>query len=473
MKVCTILAEDGLRSFETPPRLTRRLLATSVVATFAGGFHFGFLISAVNPLAHILQQFIVENMRIRYSVELSPSKLSLISSCLAGCLFVGAMFGSYLSVHLLPSLGPRRTLLLASVILLCSTPLFGLAYALSLPELLPISRVLSGLGFAVGISAQAVYITEISPTKYRGVTNSLSGLVGNTGFFLAASLGTPYLLGTDSLWQYIFFLEIIPCVVHIIVNIVYFHESPKYLLSTGKSVEAEASLKTFYGAECHVKRILEDLRSNDQGVEEKSLREILKDKSCVQALSLSVAVNFSVAFSGVVAFSFFGTFLLQTIGFTAEGSSAANAVCKDLVTIGRRLLLISSLLILAIINILMMCLVFLYNFTKDPLLAWPFLALFVLFTFVFSIGIGPAAVFIGAELAPPGTISKMQSYSTAVQFIGSFICPVLYMSLIESISGFAFLLFIVPLTITAAYFYMFLPETKGKTSAQINELLRK
>lgn len=63
----------------------------------------------------------------------------------------------------------------------------------------------------------------------------------------------------------------------------------------------------------------------------------------------------------------------------------------------------------------MMSLVFFFDSTKNADLAWPFLALFVIFNFVFSIGIGPAAIFIGAELAPPGTISKMQSYSTSVQ----------------------------------------------------------
>uniref|UniRef100_A0A8R1EJK5 Major facilitator superfamily (MFS) profile domain-containing protein n=1 Tax=Caenorhabditis japonica TaxID=281687 RepID=A0A8R1EJK5_CAEJA len=141
--------------------------------------------------------------------------------------------------------------------------------------------------------------------------------------------------------------------------------------------------------------------------------------------------------------------------------------------IGRRPLLISSLLILALINILMMSLFFFYESSKDPILAWPFLALFILFTFVFNIGIGPAAVFIGAELAPPGTISKMQSISTSVQFLGSFICPVIYISLVDSFGGLAFLIFIIPLTITAAYFYLYLPETKGKTADEINKLLLK
>ncbi|CAP36681.2 Protein CBG19428 [Caenorhabditis briggsae] len=471
-------------SFESSPRLTSRLLGTSIVSSLAGGFHFGYLISAVNPLSDILEQFIVDKIRIRYSFILSSSQLSILWSSLAGCLFIGAMVGSYLSVHLLSRIGPRKTLLTAATILLFSTPVFGFAYSLNLVELLPISRILSGIGLAIGISAQGVFITEISPAKYRGMTNSLSGLIGNIAFVLAASLGTPYLLGTVSLWKYMFFIETIPCIAHVILNISMFHDSPKYLLSIGKSIEAERSLYTYYGKSCQVKMVLEDLRS-ETATENKTLREVLKDKAASRALSLSVAINFSVAFSGIAAISFFGTFLLQNVGFSPEGSAVANSLCSSssilsallaaiaIDKIGRRPLLISSLLILALINILMMSLVFLYDSTKDPLLAWPFLGLFVLFTFVFSIGIGPAAVFIGAELATPGTISKMQSYSTSVQFIGSFISPVIYLSLVETVGGLAFLLFIVPLAVTATYIFMYLPETKGKTPVEIHDLLRK
>uniref|UniRef100_A0A8R1EPR0 MFS domain-containing protein n=1 Tax=Caenorhabditis japonica TaxID=281687 RepID=A0A8R1EPR0_CAEJA len=149
--------------------LTPRLLITSVVTTLAGGFHFGYLISAVNPLADILQQFMVENLRIRYSISLSSTELALVWSTLAGCLFAGAMLGAYISVWLLPRIGPRRTLLCAAVLLFMSTPVFGLAHFFELVELLPVSRIISGVGFAIGISAQGVYLTEISPGLFSDI----------------------------------------------------------------------------------------------------------------------------------------------------------------------------------------------------------------------------------------------------------------------------------------------------------------
>ena len=140
--------------------------------------------------------------------------------------------------------------------------------------------------------------TFLFPARYRGLTNSLSGLIGNIAFLLAACLGTPFLLGTVTHWKYIFWIEISPCLIHILLNILTFHDSPTYLLSIGKGGEAEESLKAYYGDTCHVKRVLEDLRvAQDSGTRnQKSLREILKDKAGAQALSLSMAINFSVAF---------------------------------------------------------------------------------------------------------------------------------------------------------------------------------
>lgn len=99
----------------------------------------------------------------RYSLTITTSQIGLIWSTLVGSLFIGAMIGAYLSISLIPSIGPRKTLLLSSILLLGSTPLFGLGYVFSLAELLPISRVVSGVAFAIGLSAQGVFLTEISP----------------------------------------------------------------------------------------------------------------------------------------------------------------------------------------------------------------------------------------------------------------------------------------------------------------------
>ncbi|KHJ75638.1 hypothetical protein OESDEN_24746, partial [Oesophagostomum dentatum] len=83
--------------------------------------------------------------------------------------------------------------------------------------------------------------------------------------------------------------------------------------------------------------------------------------------------------------------------------------------LGRRLLVLGSLLLLAAVNTAMMLLVYYFNATKQTWIGWGFLALFIAFLFLFSAGIGPTAWFLGAELSPANCRAKMQSMSVSAQ----------------------------------------------------------
>ncbi|KJH43175.1 hypothetical protein DICVIV_10799, partial [Dictyocaulus viviparus] len=187
--------------------------------------------------------------------------------------------------------------------------------------------------------------------------------------------------------------------------------------------------------------------------------------------------------SGILAVSFFGTFLLQSIGFTEHSASLANCLSGFSGTlgaiiglftvdrIGRRVLVLGSLLLLAAVNTMMMILVYYFNATKHSWIGWWFLLLFIFFLFIFSAGIGPTAWFLGAELASPGCRARMQSMSVASQYVSCFLSPIVYYPLHSSIGPLSFLVFIIPLTLAAFYFQRHLPETKGRTTEEIVAML--
>ncbi|VDM69863.1 unnamed protein product [Strongylus vulgaris] len=186
---------------------------------------------------------------------------------------------------------------------------------------------------------------------------------------------------------------------------------------------------------------------------------------------------------GILAVSFFGTFLLQSIGFTEYTASLANCLSGlsgtlgavvgtfALDRLGRRLLVLGSLLLLAAVNTSMMLLVYYFNYTKETWIGWGFLALFIVFLFLFSAGIGPTAWFLGAELSPAGCRAKMQSMSVSAQYISCFLSPIIYYPLNASVGASSFLVFILPLTLSAIYFHRNLPETKGRTTEEIIAIL--
>ncbi|KAK6754236.1 hypothetical protein RB195_013311 [Necator americanus] len=467
--------EKGLR-----PRLTGRVVLTAILAVLGGGFHFGFQISIINPLAEVLQSFLLENFQRRYLVSLTQSDLSLVWSTVAGSLFVGAAFGAYIMSKILELRGPKYGILCSALVLVIATPLSGLSHLLESPELFVFSRLFSGIGVGMGTTAQGVFLAEISPVAYRGVISSFGGLSTNIGFIFASALGLPTILGTKTSWPYAFYLEAVPCIILIIMNIGWFRDSPVFLLRKGDDTNTYKALTAYCGfdaAPYEMERVANEVKSY-------SVRgDVIWDRAARRALMLSLTLNVVVSFSGILAVSFFGTFLLQSIGFTEYTASLANCLSGLSGTVGaivgtfavdrlgRRLLVLGSLVLLAAVNTSMMLLVYWFNITKQTWIGWGFLALFIIFLFLFSAGIGPTAWFLGAELSPAPCRAKMQSMSVSAQYLSCFLSPIIYYPLNASIGAPSFLVFILPLTISAIYFHRYLPETKGRTTEEITVIL--
>lgn len=90
---------------------------------------------------------------------------------------------------------------------------------------------------------------------------------------------------------------------------------------------------------------------------------------------------------------------------------------------------------------------------------------------MFSVGIGPLAWFISTELTGPTCRARVQSLSISAQYISCFICPTIYFPLQKIAGPFSFLLFIVPLLLSAFYMYFYLPETKNRSAENIRAVL--
>lgn len=432
-------------------------------------------------MAQILQGFLLDNFQRRYSVELSESDLTLVWSTIAGSLFVGAAFGAYVMSKILETHGPKHGILCSALVLVLATPLAGISHLVASPELFVLSRMFSGIGVGMGTTAQGVFLTEISPVAYRGVISSFGGFSTNIGFIFASGLGLPGALGNKSSWPYAFYIEALPCLILIIANLAWFCDSPVYLLRKGDESRTRQSLLAYCGRSAvpyEMERVITEVKSYSTKV------DLTWDRAARRALMLSLTLNVVVSFSGILAVSFFGTFLLQSIGFTEQSATLANclsglsgtlgAIVSTIAVdrLGRRVLVQVSLLFLAAVNTSMMLLAYYFNTTKQSWVGWGFLLLFIIFLFVFSAGIGPTAWFLGAELAPAGFRAKMQSMSVAAQYVSCFLSPIIYYPLNSSIGALSFLVFIIPLTAAAIYFQRYLPETKGRTTEEITAMLR-
>ncbi|VBB30978.1 unnamed protein product [Acanthocheilonema viteae] len=196
---------------------------------------------------------------------------------------------------------------------------------------------------------------------------TLTGLSTNIGALLALMIGLPQIFGTNNLWPYGYYVEMIPCLMLVCYAIFFLHESPFYYL---KRMDENAAKKViqFYGPknDCQINEQIENFKiqqRNESEVKEINWMKLCHDRATGKALFLSVLLNCTVSFSGIMAMTFFGTALLSSAGFTTTDASLANCfaglagtigILIQAITIdkiGRRFLLLGSLISLTMIPV--------------------------------------------------------------------------------------------------------------------------
>uniref|UniRef100_A0AC34F7S7 Major facilitator superfamily (MFS) profile domain-containing protein n=1 Tax=Panagrolaimus sp. ES5 TaxID=591445 RepID=A0AC34F7S7_9BILA len=437
-----------------------RLILTGTVVVLGGSFHFGYQISTHETSVDEFSQRIVW-----------PS--------VAGLLFIGAFIGALFSPRAMQQMGLRAFFSVSSVILLSSFLLSFSSKYFQSAELFVFGRFLSGIGIGTFTSTQAVYLSEISPIRFRGVMGSLTGFSKSIGFVLASGIGIPQILGTSDLWHWAYLIECVPSIMVLIGMLFFFYDSPVYLIKNGEDKQAYKCLELYHTTNRAQQRMPEiyaelerDKRNHAEG--KTTLAAMFNYIPARKAFFICVLINTTVSFSGIMAVSFFGTFLLQGIGFTENGAAIANCFASfsgllgnvvgtlTIDKIGRRKLIIGGLLALAALNSLLMFLVYLFKFTEDVNTGYAFLVVFMLFLFVFSLGVGPLALFIATELTTADFRPLMQSASIATQYLTCFISPLIFFPAYDIIGPLTFMIFIVPLLLTSTYLYFALPETKNR-----------
>ncbi|VDM99521.1 unnamed protein product, partial [Onchocerca ochengi] len=101
---------------------------------------------------------------------------------------------------------------------------------------------------------------------------------------------------------------------------------------------AKKAIKFYDGRnDCKIDEQIEEFKiqlQNDNQRNDINWMKLCDKKSNREALFLSILLNCTVSFSGIVAMSFFGTALLGSAGFTPVGASLANCLAGLSGTIG-------------------------------------------------------------------------------------------------------------------------------------------
>lgn len=407
----------------------------------------------------------------------------VISSAGYGC-FLGAISAGYLT----SALSRKYTLILAALLYIISAVGSGVADSL---YILVSYRIILGLSIGMIAMTSPMYIAEISPSNIRGKMVTYHQLAMVVGFILPFLVGFLLFAGDTSHfdrytfgWRLMFWSEVIPAVIFFALLFSIPH-SPRWLMLKGRDQKAQEVLSQLaddhHSAQSEYKLIAKSLTETMLPA-----RKLLFRKGLGFALFLGVMLAIFQQATGIVAILIYsGEIFSQALGYGPKQAlipqlwvGMVNLVFtfvaiykvdswgrKPLLIIGTSGML-AGLLALA-----------LSVYTQQAGIVS--LMGVLLFVGAFAMSMGPVVWVILSEIFPNNVRSLAMSIAIGAQCLTSALVtnvfPILHKSHFNSFNfngALAYFLFASVCIIAILFIWRLVPETKGKTLEEMEQLWR-
>ncbi|XP_008237926.1 PREDICTED: monosaccharide-sensing protein 2 [Prunus mume] len=112
-----------------------------------------------------------------------------------------------------------------------------------------IARLLDGFGIGLAVTLVPLYISETAPADIRGSLNTLPQFLGSGGMFLSYCMVFGMSLMNSPNWRLMLGVISIPSIIYFALTVFYLPESPRWLVSKGRMLEAKKVLQQLRGTE--------------------------------------------------------------------------------------------------------------------------------------------------------------------------------------------------------------------------------
>ena len=152
------------------------------------------------------------------------------------CLNFAALIGSLCAGFFADRFGRRKTVAAAAVVFIA-----GAGTMAGAPEFwtMMVGRVITGAGVGTGLMIAPLYVAELAPTDVRGRLVSFAEIFINIGILLGYAVGFVLALmdNINLSWRLMLAIGAVPALV-LLLGVLVLKESPRHLVSIGKSAEA-------------------------------------------------------------------------------------------------------------------------------------------------------------------------------------------------------------------------------------------
>eukprot|EP01135_Chromosphaera_perkinsii_P004077 Nk52_evm8s268 gene=Nk52_evmTU8s268 len=450
---------------ESKPKMTFALLLAAFTSMWGSCVAIGYHISAINnPKDAIVADF-KNSHGIDYDSFWWSATVSIY--CLGG--LIGGLFGG------IPTnfIGRKWTIVINSFVFIGGSLLQGFATAI---WMMCVGRFLVGLASGLSTVAVPMYLNEISPLRFKGTMGVLTQMGIVVGILIANIFGMKEVFGTESEWQYVFFIAcVFPVVCLIVMPLM--PRSPTFSMAKGDREGAYSAMKKFRSEENFINLELDNLQAeidfNSQS-EGGGIKDIWNNKALRLAFIIALAMQALQQLSGINAVMYYSTSIFQDANVNNASMSTVlvggiNLLATILAILiiertGRKPLLVYGFFFQGCLAVVLCVFLILKSETWANYLS---IVTVLLYVVMFAVGPGPIPWLIVSDFFGSNVRDTAQSYCVFLNWTCNFIVGLAYPSIQSGLGDYNFLPFGVICILGAAFLFKTLPETKGRTNDQV------
>ena len=404
---------------------------------------------------------------------------SLGSGMVVGAVPIGAVLGAWIASYRSDKLGRRRLILSSGIIFIIGALISALSPG---SILLVISRVVIGVAIGVASAVAPVYISEIAPPDIRGRLVTFFQLAVTVGILVAYLVGLAF-ANTDEGWRWMLGLGAVPALA-LVIGIVRLPASPRWLLMKGREEDARSALQRVRteGPEA-IELEIKEIEASMQ-VSEGSWRDLLAP-AVKAALMVGIGLAILQQITGINTVIYYAPTIIQETGIDSDFSSILASLGVGIINVlmtvvalrlldsrGRRELLFVGVTGISV-SLFLLGLAFLVGADKTWATVMAIGSL-LLFVSSFAISLGPIFWLLNAEIYPLSVRSKAASAGTMTNWFFNFLVSLTFLPLIDLLSQTGAFWFYGAIGLVTLWFcWKFVPETKGRSLEQINDIFER
>ena len=452
------------------------IIVITMVAAL-GGLLFGYDTAVISGAEKSLEKYFIESLGLSSFIHGVTT-----SSALIGCI-IGGIISGYFSRQF----GRKNSLIFAAVLFTVSA--LGSAYpeflfftigepSISLLIMFNVYRIIGGIGVGLASAVVPMYIGEIAPADLRGRLVSFNQFAIIFGMLVVYFVN--YLIASgqtiawidDIGWRYMFASEAVPAILFGLL-LFFVPETPRYLALKNKDSKALEVLAKING-KLAAKDILADIKGT-LGTNIKREKLFAYGKLVI---IIGILLSVFQQFVGINVALYYAPRIFESMG-AAKDASMLQTIVMGLVNViftiiailtvdkwGRKPLLIVGSIGMAI------GMFGVAGLAYFEIIGISTLVFIIIYTASFMMSWGPICWVLISEIFPNKIRGQAVAVAVAAQWAANYFISSTYPMMMEYSGALTYGFYGVMSVLSALFVWKWVPETKGKTLEQMDELWR-